>query len=128
MCNYFAFDIIGDLAFGAPFGMLDAAKDIAPVAIPSPGSELKTFHIPAVQILNSRADYSASGCASSVGTAVDQICALVCPGEPGRPAFGVAIAAVEKRLVDPGAGERGVLLSKLREGKDEDGNPVGRKR
>jgi benzoate 4-monooxygenase len=48
--NYLAFDVIGDLAFGAPFGMLDAAKDIAPVAI-STGSSLKTIYIPAVQIL-----------------------------------------------------------------------------
>jgi benzoate 4-monooxygenase len=26
------FDVIGDLSFGSPFGMLKAAKDIAPVA------------------------------------------------------------------------------------------------
>ena len=26
---YLAFDIIGDLAFGAPFGMLEVAKNIA---------------------------------------------------------------------------------------------------
>jgi benzoate 4-monooxygenase len=48
--NYLAFDIIGDLAFGAPFGMLDTTKDITPVAI-STGSSLKTIYIPAVQIL-----------------------------------------------------------------------------
>ncbi len=31
--NYLAFDIIGDLAFGSPFGMIKAAKDAAPVAV-----------------------------------------------------------------------------------------------
>ncbi len=30
--NYLTFDIIGDLAFGAPFGMIMAAKDSAPMA------------------------------------------------------------------------------------------------
>ena len=29
--NYLAFDIIGDLAFGAPFGMLERGKDYAEV-------------------------------------------------------------------------------------------------
>ncbi|EEB89163.1 hypothetical protein MPER_12772 [Moniliophthora perniciosa FA553] len=32
-CNYLAFDIIGDLAFGAPFGMLTECKDSAPVPV-----------------------------------------------------------------------------------------------
>jgi benzoate 4-monooxygenase len=29
--NYLAFDVIGDLAFGSPFGMLKAAKDASPM-------------------------------------------------------------------------------------------------
>lgn len=29
--NYLAFDVIGDLAFGAPFGMLKEGRDVAEV-------------------------------------------------------------------------------------------------
>jgi benzoate 4-monooxygenase len=39
---------------------------------------------------------------------------------------GIAIAAVEKRLADPSASDRGDLLSKLQEGKDEKGKPMGK--
>ena len=126
--NYLAFDIIGDLAFGAPFGMLDAAKDIAPVAITEPGSPLKTIYIPAVQILNSRGDFSAS-----MGVLPPWVRPLIkripwyARGQQAvKHLAGVAIAAVETRLADPNASERGDLLAKLQEGKDEDGNPMGK--
>lgn len=124
--NYLAFDIIGDLAFGAPFGMLDAAKDVAPVAVPSPGSEMKTIHIPAVQILNSRGDYSASmGVLPSwLRPLIKHIPWYARGNQAVQHLAGIAIAAVEKRLADPVAGERGDLLAKLQEGKDENGNPM----
>ncbi|OBZ77504.1 Benzoate 4-monooxygenase [Grifola frondosa] len=62
--NYLAFDIIGDLAFGAPFGMLIACKDSAPVAtsqkdaIASYGQECKSKfdYFPAVQRFNTPTD------------------------------------------------------------------------
>lgn len=57
--NYAAFDIIGDLAFGAPFGMLKRGQDIAEVQ--RPGEE-STF-APAIQVLNRRGEVSATlGC------------------------------------------------------------------
>jgi hypothetical protein len=55
--NYFAFDVIGSLAFGRPFGMLTSGKDIAPVKLE--GSN-ETTYLPAVQILNDRGEYSAT--------------------------------------------------------------------
>lgn len=53
--NFLAFDIIGDLAFGSPFGMLKAGRDSAPVAV---GDKIQ--YLPAVEILNYRGTYSAS--------------------------------------------------------------------
>ena len=126
--NYLAFDIIGDLAFGAPFGMLEAARDIAPVALPLPGNEMKTIYIPAVQLLNMRGDFSAS-----MGVLPPWVRPLMkyMPwyaqgGKAVRHLHGIAVAAVEKRLADPAAGERGDLLARLQNGKDEDGNPMGK--
>jgi benzoate 4-monooxygenase len=57
--NYLAFDIIGDLAFGSPFGMVDAGKDVAPVAVET-GGKTSIEYIPAIKILNDRGDFSAS--------------------------------------------------------------------
>lgn len=57
--NFLAFDIIGDLAFGSPFGMLEAGRDSAPVLAPGESPE-KVQYLPAVQILNDRGTYSAS--------------------------------------------------------------------
>lgn len=53
--NYLAFDIIGDLAFGAPFGMLEAGKDFATVQ-ESPDAPPKTA--PAIEVLNRRGEVS----------------------------------------------------------------------
>jgi len=53
--NYTAFDIIGDLAFGAPFGMLEKGKDIAEVQT-TPDS--KSTFAPAIEVLNRRGEVS----------------------------------------------------------------------
>ena len=53
--NYLAFDIIGDLAFGAPFGMLEKGKDIAEVR-KSPGAP--PSYAPAIEVLNRRGEVS----------------------------------------------------------------------
>jgi len=126
--NYLAFDIIGDLAFGAPFGMLDSAKDMAPVAVSKSGEPLKIVHIPAVRILNSRGDFSASmGVLPPwVRPWIKRIPWYAKGSEAVKNLAGIAIAAVEKRLADPAAAERGDLLAKLQEGKDEEGNPMGK--
>ena len=53
--NYLAFDVIGDLAFGAPFGMLKEGRDFAEVR-KTPDSE-PTF-APAIEVLNRRGEVS----------------------------------------------------------------------
>jgi len=134
--NYLAFDIIGDLAFGSPFGMIAAAKDSAPVAKSAeqglsvygqdPG-KCETIAIPAIKILNDRGEYSAS-----MGVLPPWLRPIVKRYIPwysrGSNAVknlaGLAIAAVAKRLASPAY--RADVLSKLQQGKDEDGNPMGR--
>ncbi|KIY49651.1 cytochrome P450 monooxygenase [Fistulina hepatica ATCC 64428] len=132
--NYLAFDIIGDLAFGAPFGMVLAGQDSAPIlknqeeAFRSFGSdkEVETLHIPAVKILNGRGEY-----AMSMGTFPPRWRPwLKClpwfnKGKRDVEALtGIAILAVAKRLAT--STDRTDLLSKLQAGKDEDGNPMSR--
>lgn len=66
--NYLAFDIIGDLAFGKPFGMIAAGKDAAPVqmseSILTNGSNTGISkdgitEVPAIRVLNRRGEFSA---------------------------------------------------------------------
>ncbi|KAH9934405.1 cytochrome P450 monooxygenase pc-bph [Fomitopsis serialis] len=110
--NYLAFDIIGthspstSLGLRAPFGMLQACADTAPTVT----------YCPAVQIINERGEYSAS------------IGVLPPRWRPWLVRFllaGMAIAAISKRLAAPT--ERTDLLSKLQQGKDEEGRPLGAK-
>lgn len=134
--NYLAFDIIGDLSFGAPFGMLEAGKDIAKVP-KHYGSQQAVMNsygkhkidsdiigIPAVEILNGRGDFS--------------MCTGVLPPHwrpivsklPGyrfgtdcvRYLAGMSIMAVAKRMENPT--DRVDLLSKLQSGRDAEGNPM----
>ncbi|POW16448.1 hypothetical protein PSTT_01320 [Puccinia striiformis] len=53
--NYLAFDIIGDLAFGERFGMIERGADIAGVE-----KEGEVLYLPAIQILNERGEFSAT--------------------------------------------------------------------
>lgn len=55
--NYLAFDVIGDLAFGAPFGMLKEGRDFAEVRA-TPDSE--PTYAPAIEVLNRRGEVSGS--------------------------------------------------------------------
>lgn len=58
--NYLAFDIIGDLAFGAPFGMVEKGKDVAEVR-KSP--DAPPTYTPAIEVLNRRGEVSTTiGC------------------------------------------------------------------
>ncbi|QRW02026.1 cytochrome P450 family protein [Ceratobasidium sp. AG-Ba] len=150
--NYLAFDIIGDLAFGSPFGMIAAQRDSAPVIEYTTSDDNKSTrvvkHVPAIKILNDRGDFSAS------------LGVLPLWARPWAKRFpwyargnqavqnlaGLAIAAVTKRLEeglpdeeldeqDVEAEEQGGvkakrkrtdLLEKLLQGKDENGAPMGR--
>jgi len=51
--NYLAFDVIGDLAFGEPFGMLKKGKDEAEVS-----KDGKITYAPAIEVLNRRGEVS----------------------------------------------------------------------
>ena len=51
--NYLAFDVIGDLAFGVPFGMLKKGRDEAEVAKGG-----KITYAPAIEVLNRRGEVS----------------------------------------------------------------------
>jgi len=132
--NYLAFDIIGDLAFGSPFGMIMNAKDSAPVAISqkdvmnSYGSgSVNTFvQIPAVQILNDRGEFSASMgvIPPSWRPWVRMLPWYRKGGKAVQNLAGLAVAAVAKRFTTPT--DRVDLLSKLQEGRDDEGNLMGR--
>jgi len=146
--NYLAFDIIGDLAFGSPFGMISAQRDIAPMIEHTSGDDKSTRvvkNVPAIKILNDRGDYAAS---------LGVLPVWVRPWAKRLPWYargnqavqclaGLAIAAVTKRLEeglpdeepDEEQGESDVgkpkkkrtdLLEKLLQGKDENGAPMGR--
>ncbi|OCH91279.1 cytochrome P450 [Obba rivulosa] len=132
--NYLAFDIIGDLAFGAPFGMLHACADSAPVAVSheaamkgyGDGAAPEIEHFPAVQVLNSRGEYSASmGVLPPHWRPLARRIPWFRRGNQAvQRLAGIAVAAVAKRLASPT--DRTDLLSKLQEGKDDAGNPMGR--
>lgn len=124
--NYLAFDIIGDLAFGAPFGMLEKGKDFAEVK-ESPDAPPK--YAPAIEVLNRRGEVSGTiGCMpwlrpyaknfpdpffSKGMEAIDNLA-------------GIAIARVKQRLDNADKIDRVDLLARLMEGRDESGEKLGR--
>lgn len=124
--NYLAFDVIGDLAFGAPFGMLSSGADIAEVRS-SP--DAPPIYAPAIEILNRRGEVSATlGCFPQLKPWAKYL------PDPffsrGLNAVqnlaGIAIARVKGRLDNPPPQERKDLLARLMEGRDEKGDPLGR--
>lgn len=123
--NYVAFDTIGDLAFGAPFGMLKAGADIAEVRS---SLDAAPVYSPAVEILNRRGEVSATlGCLPSI-----MPYAMWLPDpffsrglEAVENLTGIAIARVKERLANPPDINRTDLLARLQEGKDEKGEPLG---
>jgi len=131
--NYLAFDIIGDLAFGSPFGMVLKAKDSALVAVShkdamkSYGTEGKpeVVEIPAAQILNDRGEFSASmGVLPPSWRPYVRLLPWYRKGSKAvKNLAGLAVAAVAKRLTTPT--DRVDLLSKLQQGRDDEGNPMG---
>ncbi|KAI2631766.1 cytochrome P450 [Xylaria nigripes] len=123
--NYVAFDTIGDLAFGTPFGMLKAGADIAEVRT-SPNAP--PIYAPAVEILNRRGEVSATlGCLPGIKPYAKWL------PDPffskGLAAVehlaGIAIARVKDRLENPPDINRKDLLSRLQEGRDDKGQPLG---
>ncbi|KAF2214910.1 hypothetical protein CERZMDRAFT_82803 [Cercospora zeae-maydis SCOH1-5] len=126
--NYVAFDIIGDLAFGAPFGMLEKGADITEVQLTPDGPP---SYSPAIEVLNRRGEVSnAVGCWPSIKPYAKYL------PDPffskGMEAIanlaGIATARVNQRLAAAERGEidRVDLLARLMEGKDEHGNKLGK--
>ncbi|KKK16622.1 benzoate 4-monooxygenase [Aspergillus rambellii] len=126
--NYVAFDIIGDLAFGAPFGMLDKGRDIAEMR-KSPDSP--PSYVQAVEVLNRRGEVSATlGCYPALKPFAKYI-----PDRFFRDGMeavenlaGIAVARVNERLRPEvmAKNTRVDLLAHLMEGKDQNGNKLGR--
>jgi benzoate 4-monooxygenase len=126
--NYLAFDIIGDLAFGAPFGMLQSGGDVAEMR-PTPDSP--PVMVPAIQVLNRRGEVSATlGCRPEL-----KPWAWFLPDpffsrglQAVEDLAGIAIARVKSRLESPPhtTATRKDLLQRLSEGRDEKGEPLGR--
>lgn len=126
--NYVAFDIIGDLAFGQPFGMLEKGADVAEIR-KSPDAPPTTA--PAIEVLNRRGEVS-----NAIGTMVwIKPYAKYIPDpffykgiEAVQNLAGIAIARVSQRLDAAEKGEiaRVDLLARLMEGKDEHGQKLGR--
>lgn len=126
--NYVAFDIIGDLAFGAPFGMLERGKDIAEVRM-SPDAPPTTA--PAIQVLNRRGEVSNTlGCLPGLKPYAKYLPDPFFRNgiEAVEKLAGIAHARVNARLTAAENGEidRVDLLARLMEGKDDQGNPLPR--
>ncbi|KAH9896299.1 cytochrome P450 [Xylariomycetidae sp. FL2044] len=123
--NYVAFDTIGDLAFGAPFGMLEAGADIAEVRT---SVDAPPIYAPAVEILNRRGEVSATlGCYPQLKPYARWL-----PDPFFRKGLaavenlaGIAIARVKQRLENPPDIDRRDLLARLQEGRDDRGEPLG---
>lgn len=124
--NFLAFDVIGDLAFGAPFGMLEKGADVAEIRS-SPDSPPK--YASAVEILNRRGEVSATlGCYPQLKPYAKWLPdPFFSKGlEAVENLAGIAIARVKARLENPPDVGRSDLLARLIEGKDDKGEPLGR--
>lgn len=127
--NYLAFDIIGDLAFGRPFGMLEKGKDIAEIR-KTPDSP--PSYAPAVEVLNRRGEVSGTlGCLPQLKPYAKYLPdSFFSKGlEAVENLAGIAVACVSARLDGKDGSdqsERKDLLARLMEGKDENGNKLGR--
>ncbi|KAL8673522.1 MAG: hypothetical protein Q9168_002049 [Polycauliona sp. 1 TL-2023] len=125
--NYTAFDIIGDLAFGTPFGMLSRGRDITEVRL-TPTSP--PTYKPAIQVLNRRGEVFATlGTFPSLKPFASYI------PDPffhrGIQAVsslaGIAVARVEERMQAREKGvERNDILARLIAARDENGEGMSR--
>ncbi|KAH8674574.1 putative benzoate 4-monooxygenase [Tricladium varicosporioides] len=124
--NYLAFDMIGDLAFGAPFGMLEKGKDITEIRMTP---DAPVTYAPAVQVLNRRGEVSGTlGCYPQLKPWAKYLPdPFFSQGlEAVQNLAGIAVARVSQRLDGKHDEQRVDLLARLMEGKDENGNPMGR--
>jgi len=124
--NYLAFDMIGDLAFGQPFGMLEKGKDITEIRM-TPDSPIS--YAPAVEVLNRRGEVSGTlGCYPQLKPWAKYLPdPFYSQGlEAVKNLAGIAVARVAQRLDGKQDVGRVDLLARLMEGKDEKGEKLGR--
>ena len=131
-CTFIAFDIIGDLAFGAPFGMVDKGRDECEAQLEPHGPIVLA---PGAETLNRRGEVS-----STLGLMLSlKPWARWLPDpfftnglKSVRNLHGIASVAVSKRLdstenaADTGNKSRHDILDMLVHAKDSKGNPMPR--
>lgn len=125
---YLTFDTIGDLAFGSPFGMLKNGQDTIEY-MDYPGGPSKYMH--AVDALSRRGEaFAVLGCLpflKKIGHLLPD--SFLRNGvRSGSQVAGIAIARVGERLASTATKgtERVDILTRLMEGKDVKGQPLGR--
>ncbi|KAH8929494.1 cytochrome P450 [Atractiella rhizophila] len=122
--NYLAFDIIGDLAFGSLFGMVEREADYAHIE----NEDGSTTSLPAVKILNERGEFSATQ--GVLPPFIRPYTKYIDPWfNRGQKSVsnlaGIARSRVNERLAE-GGGDRKDLLSLLQNAKDGEGNPMAK--
>lgn len=133
--NYLAFDTIGDLAFGEPFGMLAAAKDMAVVpkdqqsAMNSYGKETKEediLTVPVIEAFNNRGEFNLvmGSLPLHWRPLARRLPGLAQGSRDFKTVAGIAVAAASKRLSS--STDRIDLMSKLQNSRDSNGNPMSR--
>ncbi|KAE8354196.1 cytochrome P450-domain-containing protein [Aspergillus coremiiformis] len=126
--NYLAFDIIGDLAFGAPFGMLEKGRDITEMR---KSADAAPQYVRAVEVLNRRGEVAATlgACPSLIPWAKYIPDRFFRNGlQAVEHLSGIAVARVNERLRPEvmANSTRVDLLARLMQGKDASGNQLGR--
>lgn len=125
-CTFLAFDIIGDLAFGAPFGMVERGRD---EAICSRPGEAITY-VPGAETLNRRGEVSSTlGLLPAIRPYAKWLPdPFFSKGlQSVKDLHGIAVAAVQKRLDGAKVGgtkKRHDILEMLVSSTDSDGNPM----
>ena len=114
--------------------MLQSCKDAAPVAVSHKDaiagygcdSKIEVKYLPAVQVINDRGTYSASmGVLPPLMRPLEKQLPWFSKGDKAvKSLAGNDIAAVAQRLKTPT--DRVDLLGKLQEGKDDEGQPMGK--
>ncbi|CAE6436870.1 unnamed protein product [Rhizoctonia solani] len=131
--SYLAFDLIGDLALGSPFGMVDSQRDTTNVAT-SLSTDSKTVQLPLIQLFDKGAQ---SVSALAVFPRWAQYAMLLLPWNlfglfASRNLTGFTSAALSHRLrrtqaTDDSTGGAEIdMVDKLLEARDEDGNPLSK--
>ncbi|KAE8213520.1 hypothetical protein CF327_g2993 [Tilletia walkeri] len=124
--NYWAFDTIGDLAFGKPFGMLESGQDRVPIVYEDKNGNQQTEYGSAIKIINERGEVSAT---MGVAPAWMRPWLLKLPWFASRmrsvkALTGIALGRVNDRLQN--GSDRDDLLAKLQSGTDESGEPMSK--